>query len=292
MSENLPVRAIVGEAYRFIGENWRLLLRAGWLATLLFTACSALIDITATQALQVLHVRPIDWQRSGLDQIMLMLLSLVAGLAILPLATGVHRLLLLGRQGRIGFHFHREEWRYFMCSWQIALLAIPVVLSCELILLPASLAENYLLMRMVPLQHGVLTPIVLSTTCWIVIAPALFLVLARVLLILPAAAIGVPFTMRDSRQLLRHRLLRFGAILLLAWLPLIALQLSLTTGLHFSAADATAPLPAIDLPPILEILVGGLYTASATMVTALALSITYRHLAGPLPDMPNPTLAY
>jgi len=28
------------------------------------------------------------------------------------------------------------------------------------------------------------------------------------------------------------------------------------------------------------------------MVTALALSITYRHLAGPLPDMPNPTLAY
>lgn len=236
MSEKLPVVATIAEAVGVFRALAPVIARVGWLTLVVMTAQFLLLDDAAI---------PMDDPPRAGPLVLLLLVSILLGIANLPVLTSVHRLVLLGPQARTGFTLRREEWLFFWSGFRMLPMLFVVAVPVSLVLgvlstfLAAAAQDESLVLGGVLLLARVLAAI------------AIVVVACRYLLIFPAAAVGRTLSLRDGASLLKGNLLNFCLILFpiwfVGWLPQFLLSflgdlLPLTTALLSACCSTVSTL--------------------------------------------------
>lgn len=204
------------------------------------------------------------------------LLPVVGFLAFCSTAVAWHRLILLGEQPpAIYVGLGGPVMRYLGRCLLIALVALPIILLCAMLLLPL---VAFRLVEMLPAPPSPFTPpslghiLVLSIVNLVVLLPAL-LVTSRLVISLPGIAIGRPMTLSEAWQSTAGNTGRLlgGTLLVCAPPYVIGLAIQLATW-----PPRWPPSGNLMAAVLLNFLVGFLVAVAAISF----LSLSYRFLVG------------
>jgi hypothetical protein len=251
----VPVAEVAGEASRAVFLRVGLLLEVGWLPLLILLAASILPQL----GLVYLAPKPTPGALAVLPDV---IATAVAVLCLCAFAVRWAQIAAPGADAVSGIPFWLVWWRFIIVT-------LPLTLSSavDLILSPATEPTAASIAAMPPSAHAVLvlTIIVVDILPW--------LLMARVALLLPAAARGQTLGLAVGWRLMQGNSWRLVGAVCLACLPLVMLSQLTLSGLGSSADDPV--LGAILLRGLIE-------TLENVILTALAISIAsgfYRRIA-------------
>lgn len=205
----LPVWRTVKAAYLVIFYNPKFAIKLAAVPFVLSTAEILIVfhlwgGMTEEQITQTTEA-------NGIVPLFVALLSFIAGLAVIPMITAWHRLVLLGKDhpdARILYSIGRTEWGYI---WKLILF----MALCLLAMIPPTL-----------IIFGFISSGGQIAAHYIIVFVVLFLVLPlyaiifRLSLVFPSAAIGVPLGFGESWRLTRKNTWRIIFAIVLSVLPL------------------------------------------------------------------------
>jgi hypothetical protein len=208
----LPILAISLDAYRILFRNFGTFLRLSWLPFLTI--------IAASTGIEFFYRDVAGWADDGNALLRMSAIFFEGCLWILtiPVATAWTRMLLLNGDPWVHLSLGRAEaiylWRY-VCLSLVALGPGALVVAMSVVI-PGF--PSYGLDSIDPEASTELFGIILAAIFILVVAFSLIMV-SRLLLALPAAAIGNASRLRDSFALTKGRMWALVAILILTMLP-------------------------------------------------------------------------
>lgn len=268
----LPVWRTIFEAYRILFRNLGTFARLSWLPFLVVIAGTAAVRIYFRDVVSDVADSEYPSLKDLGDFI-----EIVLWFVTIPLATAWMRLILLPRDNMehpISLRIRREEILY-LCRYLvlflifIGILILPTVVIGTFVAVALDILENFDEQKFDEFFN--LFVIIYITPA----AVAALLVLSPLLLVLPAAAIGQPSSLRVSRRLSKGNFLRIGLIFVIASAPEI-LELFLT-GLE------ETPVPSDDRAwsdTLLIVLQEYCVSWVFFTITVASLALIYTRLAG------------
>jgi len=210
----LPVWQTVGACFALVVRNLGQLARIGWLWVLIVAAAYVALDqvplgeeesilLDAIAAFAGISVTLLEW------------------LFLASIAVAWHRLILRQERvtGLVYLRLDRTVWLYLLYSLLLAVLVgAPILLSTALLHLAVSLVfspETLTTIALPALTLGLAAAFVLLPAS----ALLFLLVLPRLSLVLPAAALERPLSLRDAWRVSRANTLRLALATLLCTLP-------------------------------------------------------------------------
>lgn len=259
----LPVWATVAEAYSIWFANLGLWLKLSIIPVLVvigmgFVVTSILPDDPAT--LNQSMVLPI---------VMVMLFAVTIYLSEIPLATAWHRFILTHEDtGSHRYIVGRREWRYLLKALFIAiivlLLSILMGLLLSLLLIPFVLAIT----GSGPSAGGLWVVSLVSAVLSLGMYAVVGYLIGHLFLMLPAAAIGRPFSWTEASVALAGNKWRFVGLYIVVLAPLILLTFGIDAVLGVGTGGGTSATELVN------------YIVSLLFAPVIVgvLSITYREL--------------
>lgn len=183
----IAVGALVGQSYAVMLRRWGTLLKLVWLPTIVLAFAGTVLLFMKMDLDKRL------WTAVGFQGAMYLL--------FVPAVTSWHRLILLGPRSRLEYWFGREE-----------ILYVEVLMGVGVAVYMFMLVSG--LMFAVPLICGAAWATANSGVEWLYRLSAWlvsFLVVARFLLVVPAAALDRDMKMAASGTAMRRNVLRFAA---------------------------------------------------------------------------------
>ena len=265
MEENRTTRinviAVVRESCAVILRHWRACFALVWLPLVVLLAAGTILLVTGMQFTGRL------WAAMGFQGAMYLLL--------VPAVTSWHRLILLGPGSRISYSFGHEEIAYIE-----VLIGVGVAVYMFMLLSG--------LMFAAPLISGAAWAIGNSDGEWfyrLLAWMVSFFVVARFLLVVPAAALGGEMKTAVSSAILRRNVLRFTAAYFLA--------LVIPQVLLWFVGDPSSWIlrglsgPTHRLPVFASFYAGLVITVVFWMLSASVLSFVYKSM---IPERAGPPL--
>jgi|GEM_PF-2649443 len=280
MTEKLPVLSTIGEAWKSVKQHGRRMLPYVGLLILLGLCMQGISFASGFWDVMIDPERMKDFHPNGFGMLSMLLVELVAIIALIPTITSFQRLVVQGNEARVGLAYKREEWLVVRSAFTlffsyIGLLVALLILEFITIALASALKAGWL-------------AAILNIAGLIF----LFVVVFRLTLMLPAAAVGDRLSLKACLRLSKSNSLRLFAVALLPLLPLIVSQL----GLEVMIIDFNHPGgPKLMTLPTWVWVSGGLVFSVIYFITmaltSAAWALAYRHLKGnePAPEvLPEP----
>lgn len=213
MSEKLPVFATLGEAFRCLRGHWRRILPHVVALVIILLAVVVVAVMMGAGAFLLGKMNNAAMHPTMAFSVVMPVLMLGFGIAIFPVSNSLYRIVVQGEEARFGFGYGREEW---MSLWAMLrlwagmvgiflLLAIPV--GSVMVVIVRTIGENNLT-RAIPK---------------LLVIP-FFLIMFRLLLVLPAAANGVTLTLRQSFRATKGNSWRLITVVFLGSIPFSIVQ--------------------------------------------------------------------
>jgi len=256
--KRLPVFEIAGRSYSYVWDNRSLL-------------AVPLVVVFAIQFIFALAA-PATGPKPGLSDLpVITALSIASIICLMAFAVGVHRTVLL-RDVRTGFAFLRWDayFRRYARTWLTVFL---MTLAC---MIAAVIAMT------IALKTGAGKPASTIAVAVIALAIPLAVLLPRLSLAFPAAAVGEPEPIRHSWRITKGSVLRLLAAFILAVLPFLffGLLLALPT-LFATVMIKLVPNVALAMKSLTYafIAVNAALKALSTAILTVTLSLSYDTLA-------------
>lgn len=256
----LRVWATVGEAYAVWFANLGLWLKLSIIPVLVVIGMGFLVTAMLPDATNPSMLLPI---------VLVMLFAVTIYLSEIPLATAWHRFILTHDDAPSHRYLvGRREWRYLLKALFIAiivlLLSILLGLLLSLLLIPFVMAIT----GNGPSAEGLWVVSLVSAVLSLGMYAVLGYLIGHLFLMLPAAAIGRPFSGTEASDALAQNKWRFVGLYIVVLAPLIVLTFGIDAALGVGAGGGVAGGE----------LVNYIVTLLFAPVIVGALSITYRDL--------------